>query len=200
MANILKKQLETIRRSEFFTPFKRSALFLVIAKYLLIATIFIIIALAAIELITKEISKTTKNIAEAKRLSRSLTQRSVEKIELEALFAKIGDNDKRMETAIIPIDNAIEFVSYIEGLASRHSMTQSIKFGTPNDTDYGNNIRRVDFSIVLNGTASTLSKFLSDLEHAPYFAYIRSGQLSGRNANGWADSSTINLQGSLYVR
>jgi len=177
---------------------KEKKLFLIIGWNLLRATLSVLIAIFIVFFSIKKISKISESIMENKRTSFILEKRNEVISDLRKNFQLIGDKDKKIEEAIIPTDNILDFVAILESLASQNSLQQSLKFGTP--VLVVNNVSSIDYYLTLNGNIITLMNYLKGFEKLPYITGISLINFQALTDKGWENNSSVSIQGKLYVR
>ena len=183
--------------------FKKRQLLFAFVKHAIKAIIAIILCVIAITIISNRITKISTSLQEKKIMALILEKRSITATTLRDHFNTIGDNDKKIRDAFLSTDNVLEFVNAIETAATQHSMQQTIKFGTPGEAILETEdltILPISFSITANGTITTVTQYLKQVEMLPYFAEITSLTLATASPQGWTDASSITIQGILYVK
>lgn len=173
----------------------------IILKHLLRAFIALAISSALIFIISRQISKIGNSLMENKKLSFIFEKRNETIKKLRQDFEMIGGNAQKMQNALPPADNILEFVGALESLSAQNSLAQSLKFDTPVDfssvQDGNLKISTVDYNINLNGNIFILLNYLRSFEKLPYFTGISFFNLSGSN---WENNSSISMKARLYVK
>lgn len=173
-------------------------LFLTLGNILGKSILAIVLASIIVSFLMKEISKISNSIMENKKASFILEKRSEIIQNLKKDFQLVGDKDKDVEEALIPVDNILNFVAATESLANQYSLQSSIKFETP--TLVSGNIYSINYSLILNGNIFTLINYIKSFEKLPYFSGIVSINYQSLTERGWEDNSSINIKGKIYVK
>lgn len=180
--------------------FKEKELILIISRNLLKSAITAIIAVFVVLFLSGQISKISESIVKNKRTAFILEKRNETISNLRNDLKLIGDNERKIEDAMPPVDNILDFVAALENLASQNSLQQSLKFGTPSQVVAGQ-ISSIDYYITLNnGNTATLLNYLKRFERLPYVTGISTINLQALTARGWEDNSSVSIQGKIYVR
>lgn len=178
---------------------KERELILTIGRNLLKAAATAIAAVFLVLFLSGQISKISESIVKNKRTTFLLEKRTETLSELRNNLKIIGDNEKKIEEAMPPVDNILDFVAALEAVASENSLQQSLKFGTPVQVTAGQ-IYSIDYYVTLNGNVVTLLNYLKRFEQLPYVTGISRINLQASTPRGWEDDSSVSIQGKLYVR
>lgn len=174
-----------------------------IFKKCAIAMAAVLVAVGLVWFFAREIKKISTDINK-KILNRALEERRGDSlVQIKNDLLSIGKADEKIEKALLPLDNILEFVGALDSLAEKHSIAQTLKFGNPvplaGSDSGGISILGVDFNLTINGTIDTLVDYLKDLESLPYFSAVSSITLTA-TPNNWNNNSMIYIQAKLYVR
>jgi hypothetical protein len=175
-----------------------------LAINLLLVVIVVLAAGLAANIFKKKILDISEQVIMKKELSSSLKNRGATNALIKEDFKKIDPGlEKKLDDAIPKIDNVIPFIDIVESLAKKHSLEHNLRLSSPEILPKIGGKLPLDtfeFNLALNDVnLDSLIKFLSDLEKLPYFASIKSINLSGQNNGGWANNSQVTLVGKLYV-
>lgn len=162
------------------------------------------IALAAVWFFSREITRISNSMAEKTALTSLMESRNDIILKLKNDLEPIGNKKVKIEQALPPADNILEFIGALESLAAKHSLTQNIKFSSPIPlaavAGESLNFYSIDYNLTLNGSVSTLILYLKDFERLPYFSGVNSFTLNAQAPNTWSDNSVISIQAKLYVK
>ena len=180
--------------------FSTKKLFKIAGKHILIAGASILIALALVLFLSNQITMVSKKEAADRHLATLLSERTALLSSIKYESNVIGSNDKKIESAFIPSNNILEFVSILESLALKLSITQSFTFSSPTtfDVDAPFPVATINFQNNLSANLSVLVNYLRDFESLPYFTKIDTLNIS--SPNGWQDQSTISYSASIAAR
>ncbi len=173
---------------------------LIILKRFIGAAAAVAASLILIFILSRQIDKIGNSLTEKKNLSFVLERKTEITEKLRRDFNIIGDSGQKIQSALPPDDNILEFVGALESLASQSGLSQSFKFGNPADFPIiksGLKISVIDYNISLNGNIFSLINYLKSFEKLPYFSGISSVSLSG---SGWENNSAINIKAKIYVK
>lgn len=162
------------------------------------------VAAVVVWFFSREISKISNSMAEKTALTSLMESRNDIILKLKNDLEPIGNKKVKIEQALPPADNILEFIGALESLAAKHSLTQNVKFSSPAPltTAAGEilNFYSIDYNLTLNGNISTLILYLKDFEKLPYFSGANSFTLNAQVPNTWSDNSVISIQAKLYVK
>ncbi|OGE85882.1 MAG: hypothetical protein A3J48_00910 [Candidatus Doudnabacteria bacterium RIFCSPHIGHO2_02_FULL_46_11] len=175
----------------------------VIAGYLFKAVLAVILAVVLCLILAKQIEKISASLTEGKKLLILLEQRTEITANLGKDLAIIGQADEKVDQALLPVDEIVKFVGSLESLATENSMTQVLKFGTPQASVQGlegKPLMATDYEANLTGNALTLAGYLKKFEYISYFTGINSLQITAPAEFGWLGNSSIVVRGKVYTK
>ncbi|MBI4812412.1 hypothetical protein HY798_03170 [Candidatus Falkowbacteria bacterium] len=172
--------------------FNKKQLFFAVSKQLLRAGAVIFVAFLAIIFFSRQISKISRSIAEQRSLSSVLEKRNDTLAQLRKDFEVIDGFDAKIENAIPPVDNILDFVSSLEDLAETNSIDQTLSFESPVSSS-------INYGINLNGNIISLIKYLKSFEKLPYFTAISSINLSAPYGD-WNGNSSVSLRAKVHTK
>jgi len=152
-----------------------------------------------------QISKTVDTVVQHRELAATLKLRSDVASTLSAEYTRIRGNEVRIKEALVPADDILEFVSALESLAQKNSITHAVNFGTPNALpltigDPAVPLFEIPFTLSLRGNTFAFTQYLKDFEQLPYFAKINGFSIASTESQGWLNASNISVRGTLYAR
>ncbi len=181
----------------------KKRLFLIILKQLSVAVAIGAVAVVAVYFLRLRIEKIGDSLIEKKQLSFFLDKKSEVLANLKEDMKIVGDNDKKINDAILPADNILEFVAAVDNLSSQNSTQHTLTFNNPVAVAMlpgGSNLYAIDFSISLTGTVYTVASFLKDYDKLPYFNSITGLAVNAPADKGWEGVSTVTIQGRVYAK
>lgn len=182
--------------------FTKKYLTLIVGKHTLIAIGMVILSLVVIIFLAKEIIKVSDSISNNKRIEASLLERTahIGKIKYEANL--INNNETIISNAFIPSDNIADFISKLESLSLKNSVTQVFRFDSPKETTLVSlfPINTISYNNYISATLPNLIKYMKDFENMHYFTKINGLTITSQTPSGINDASTILLQSILYTK
>lgn len=182
--------------------FTKKQIVLIISKNLLRGGIAIVAALIIVLFLDAQIEKIGDSLAAKRKLSFLLERRNETIASLRVDVARVGGTIGRVENALPPAFNILDFIGAMESLASQNSLQQSLRIGTPVPTPglgEDRHIASIGYSVNLTGNVFTLVNYLKGFETLPYFSGITSLGISAQNPRGWEDVSSISFQANVYA-
>lgn len=161
-----------------------------------------LIGVLVVVFLSSRIDSVTEDIVAAKRLSTALDARNEALAGLVADIRSTASATERIEAALLPARDILEFVGAVESMAQKHNVTEAIRFDTPSETLYAIDrgpIVAIPFSLSVQGNVFTFLAYLNDLERLPYFTRVGTIAVSSPQDGGWENLSTISMQGVLYA-
>jgi hypothetical protein len=153
--------------------------------------------------IMHDITRISNSLTEEKRLTLLLEKREAITHTLASNLIVVGENEGRIRSALLPVDNILQFVGSLEGVASETSVTQQVHFGTPvpyeTPEDPSLHAARVDYTASLRGNIVTFTNYLKAVEQLPYFAGVSAFNFNSPPEQGWKADSDINIRAKIYV-
>lgn len=172
--------------------FNKKQLIFIIIRHLFRAVIAALVALALILFLSRQIKKISDSINEQRVLAAVLEKRNENLSRLREEFFLIGNIEEKINSALPPADNILEFVVALEDLSAAGSLTQTFNFGSPVNS-------QIDYSISLGAGISALTDYLKGFEKLPYFTSVSGLNLSAL-AGDWQGNSLITLKAKLYTK
>lgn len=165
----------------------------------------VFIAVVAIWFVNNGITATAEKIVEQKKLSATLAMRNQVVAKLIADAKQSRGAKERIEAALLPANNVLEFVGAVESMALKDNITASLRFDTPAELPelVGNPLKHVyqiPFTLSVQGNILTFVQYLKDIEALPYFTKITAISISASQGGGWLDTSNISVRGILFTR
>lgn len=175
---------------------------MIIARHSAVAALAIIFGFTANFFISQAIIKIGDSLSQKQKLSELLSLRIENTRQLKNSLALLGDNDQKIQNLYPPTDNILNFVSALDGIAKQNSLQQNLNFGGFMSADDISGITafKTDYAVGFSGTIKTLSSYLKQMENMPFASSIGSVNLLASPPGGWASSSNITINGTLYAR
>lgn len=180
--------------------FSTKNLFKIAGKHIIIAIVSILISSALVVFLSGQITKVAEKEATDRRLASLLSERTVLLSNIKSESNIIGSTDRKIEDAFIPSNDILGFVSILENLALKFSVTPSYSFSSPVATDSGNTfpIASINFQNNLSVNIDVLVSYLRNFEELPYFTKIDS--LNILSPKGWHNESSVSYSASILTR
>jgi Tfp pilus assembly protein PilO len=161
-------------------------------------------ATVAVWLVGGAITFTADTVVEQKKLSATLEMRSGIIAQLMQDAARSRGAQERVDAALLPANNVLEFVGAVESMALKDNVTASLRFDTPSELGETvgtppRHIVQVPFTISVQANIFTFLQYVKDVESLPYFTRIESISITGAEG-GWQNTSNISIRGTLYTR
>lgn len=175
---------------------------MLIGRHVLIALVAIGLSVIACSILARGITKVSDDVIGSRRLATNLERRT----ELFSTIARdaqmIGKNDARIESAFVPSDSIFEFISILESIALKNTVTQSFRFENPIPSPYTLPfpLSTIGYSNNLSLNVFTLINYLKDFERLPYFSKINNLTISSQDALGWRGASGASFNAVLYAK
>jgi hypothetical protein len=168
----------------------------------IISFIVVLVTVMLIVFISKEIEKISDSVSLNHKLQAELTNRSESLKILNRDMQIIGENDNKIETAFIPADNILNFVSELDKLANKNNLIQIYRFETPASSNLAAPfpIGTISYSNNFTSNVSTFSSYLKEFENLPYFTKIDNINISSQDKAGWTNQSNISYKATLYTK
>jgi hypothetical protein len=174
----------------------------IIGRDALISFVAIFIAGVIVIFLSNEIKKVSDSVALNHRLETELKKRTELFDVLKHDVQIVGTNDTKIENAFLPSDNILEFVSILDSLATKNSLTQVYHFDTPTTTTVSAPfpISAISYSNSFAANVFSFSNYLKDFDKLPYFTKIEGFNISAQNKLGWLEVSNISFRATLYTK
>lgn len=165
----------------------------------------IMLAAVLIWLISGQIRSSVDKVVANNELNATLGLQNNVVAQLRGQYLRVADNERLIRAALLPSDNVLEFVTALESISAKDSVTQSIHFDVPKDAgetiaEPAANLEQIAFTLTIQGNIFTFIRFLSDLERLPYFIKVEGIAIGATAAGGWQNTSNIVLRGTLYTQ
>ena len=157
-----------------------------------------ILALIFSFLIAHQISRISRSVSQERSLNFLVQKRIENAAYLYSDIAQIGGAKTVFVNALIPADRILEFVGSLETLAHQTSMRQSLKFGSPSQTDEPD-IMSLEYSIELRGNILTFIRYMSEFQKLPYFTAMKSITINAPT-DGWMSDSSFLINGNIFLK
>lgn len=174
--------------------FEKHYLLKEIFKYLLRATLAMVLALSIVLFFKGEILQISKSISEQKRTAFILERRSQTIRQLEQDLKVIKNNETLISFSMPSADNVVDFKASLDSIANRLSLQQSVTFGMPLQDQ-----KSIDYSISLTANAVTFLSYLEEFEKLPYLTKITSIDYKPL-VGSWENSSLITLKAQVFTK
>jgi hypothetical protein len=174
-----------------------------ILKSAAVTVSMLVVAGVAVTVLSSKISTIGTSIQQQKILSAKLETQSEYYTNLKSQNAMLVATTPRIQAALLPTNNVLEFVGAVESTAARHSITHTMRFDTPvilNQTlgEPAVSIAQIDFNIGLQSNMHTLVEFIKGFEKLPYFARFNSITFTAQGQKGWKDTSQVSIKGTAF--
>jgi hypothetical protein len=175
-----------------------------IINKVIIGLVMVSITMGTVYFFIQQIKKINTSITEKKKMDYFISHREQINNKIKADLANTNPayQDKISES-IPPVYDILPLVDSLENLSKKYSFKQTINFNQPVPSlEIGGPIplMLINFNLTLDDAGiSNFTDYLKDFEKLPYFISINSISYLGNNSNGWQDSSSINISGSLYA-
>lgn len=180
--------------------FTRSQLTARLIKQGLIVTSIVLVLVAGIIAIGKQISNIERTLETNRVLVARLESQGELMATIDGAERTIGTNGAHIIDAFIVSDNILEFLSALESLALAERVEQRVKFETPIPSPLSPTLSTIPFTISLSANSYALVSYLRAFEKLPYITRIEGIQVIAPGVTGWNTTSTITLKGSLETR
>lgn len=182
--------------------FTKKNLILLIGRHTLIASGVVLCSIIIIMFLASEITKVSDSVIKNKKLVNMLAERTaiLEKIKKDT--ALVGVNDIVMNNAFITSNNITEFISALESMALKNSVTQVFRFDSPAESTIPAPfpINTIAYNNSLSINLPTFIQYIKDIERLPYFTKINGFNISSQSPLGIQDISTVGFQATLYTK
>lgn len=177
-------------------------LLVLIGRHAAIAVGSIVVSILASYFLAREIARVSDGVVQNRHLATTL-EKHTELLSTLARDAQIvGTSDATIESAFVPSDNILEFITAIEALALKNGATQSFHFETPSLSPISAPfpISTIGYSNTLSLNASSFANYLTDFDKLPYFARVTSLSITSGDPTGWLGASSISYHAVLYTK
>lgn len=181
--------------------FNKKQIFTAILKNLAKAASAAIIAVIIAVIFSGQIAKIGETLAEKKKLSAILEKRSDTAVKIEENFKIIGPNEIKIQNALLPADNILEFVGFLESLAGQTSVSQNFGFSTPTvlpQSEENISLAIINYNLNIGANIFILINYLNGFEGAPYFTDISGINISA--PNGLESDFNATMSAKLYAK
>lgn len=167
-------------------------------KHLLVAIIAVVVTVGIVLFISGQITKVSATAIKERHLAALLSERTALLSNLKHEIEIIGSNDITIKKAFIPSNNILGFVSILESIALKNSVTQSFHFSSPVPAVIATSfpLATISYQNTVSSNISTFINYLRDFESLPYFTKIDSLSISSGGAD-WNNTSAISFNASV---
>lgn len=182
--------------------FTTKNLLILIGRNALISLVAISITVIAIIFLSNETERVSDSVALNHRLETELTKRTALFEVLKHDSQIVGTNDTKIEAAFPPSDNILDFISILDSLAIKSSLTQVYNFTTPVSSSISAPfpIATISYTNSFGANVLAFSNYLRDFDKLPYFTKIDGFTISAQGKPGWLEVSTITYRATLYTK
>lgn len=182
--------------------FSRKNLLMLIGHHAIIAISAIAIAALAIWFLAREIERISDTVVKNRNLVTMLEKRAEFFSTLERDAIIVGTNDTTLEHSFLSSDNILEFVSSLESIALKNTVTQNFNFENPvmSPISAPFQLSTIGYQNTVSLNIFALSNYLKDFERLPYFTKIDSLSISSQDTAGWRGTSNASFHATLYTK
>jgi hypothetical protein len=175
-----------------------------IINKIIVIFVMITITTGAVYFLIQQIKKINTSITEKKKMDYFISNREQINNRIKDNLATTNPNYQEIISESIPsVYNILALVDSLENLSKKYSFKQTINFNQPipaSEISGPITLMLINFNITLDDVGiNNFNDYLKDFEKLPYFISINSINYIANNSNGWQESSSININGSLYA-
>jgi Tfp pilus assembly protein PilO len=162
------------------------------------AILFVLINLVITPTIS-EIKDTKKNVVNQKNELEKKLNREKNLVTLNENLKKIGPEVDFLSQIFIDKDKELEFITTLEGIASKNSINQSLNLGTERSVKFGQYIK-TPIEISADGRYNDMVDYLINIENLKYYININSLDLvfDGQDASSKYKKGRIQISADSY--
>ena len=166
-----------------------------------ISLVVMSVAAIIIFILSNEIGRMSDSVALNNHLKAELDKRIGLFEELKHDTQIIGTNDVKIGNAFVPSDNILEFVSILDSLAIKNTLTETYHFETPVSSTISAPfpISTISYSNNFGTNILSFSNYLKDFNALPYLTKIEGFTITSNDPLGWLGASNISLRATLYT-
>jgi hypothetical protein len=175
-----------------------------IINKIIIILIMIAVTTGTVYFLIQQIKKINTSITEKKKMDYFISNREQINNRIKDNLADTNPAYQDIISESIPsVYNILALVDSLENLSKKYSFKQTLNFNQPvpaSEISGPITLMLINFNITLDEVGvDSFNEYLKDFERLPYFISINSINYIGNSSNGWQDSSSININGSLYA-
>ena len=182
--------------------FSKKNLILLIGRHMLIIFGVTAISASIVFFLSGQIHKMSESIAKNRQLAAELQSRISFLSQLKEDAQILGTNDALIDKAFLSSDNITEFISILEGVATKNGVIQTFRFDSPTPSSVVSPfpLSSISYHDSLSVNLTTLIAYLKVLEALPYFMKITTFSLAAQEGAGIRGISTVSFNGELYTK
>jgi len=181
--------------------FTTKNLLILIGRHAIITILAIITAASSVWILSQQITRLSEDVQKNRSLASMLEKRMELFASVKRDTELVGTNDVLIERAFVPLNNILDFVAMLEGLALKNGVTQAFHFENPvpSTIPIPFPLAMVPYSNSLNGNLASFSNYLKDFERLHYFTKIENLSISTQSKTGWRDAGTMSFQANIQT-
>lgn len=152
----------------------------------------VILASLACVFLAAKIDKVSRSLQQQRILTLVMEKRSETLSKLKDDFKITGGAEEKINDALPPADNILDFVAALEALAKDNSVVQILSFESPSNLT-------INYGINISGNVDSLINYLKDFEKLPYFTGVSGLNLTAPNGD-WRSNSSATLAAKVYTK
>lgn len=182
--------------------FTTKNLLILVGRHAAIALGTVVLSLVAVSFFAREITRVSDTLAKNRQLAATLEGRTELFATLKRDADTIGTGDRAIDRAFLPADNIVDFISTLDGLSLKNATVQTFNFSDPAPSTVVAPfpISTIAYTNTITNTLATLSGYLKDFEHLPYFTKIENLTISSSDKAGWRGPITVSFRATLYTK
>lgn len=182
--------------------FTTKNLLILIGRNIIISLFVILLTLAAVIFLSKEISQISNRVALNNKLSLELKKRTDLFETLKQDAQTIGKNNTIIENAFTPSNDVSGFINALDLLAEKNKIAQIYHFETPILSSISSvfPISTIIYSNSFESSVLSFSSYLKEFGKLPYFTKIDGFNITSQDSQGWLGKSTISYKATLYTK
>ncbi|MDD5152399.1 MAG: hypothetical protein PHS95_00130 [Candidatus Pacebacteria bacterium] len=171
-------------------------------RHTLVAFGAVIVSVATIWFLVGKIDSTASSIIKNRQIASNFDQQTELLSKLKQNAAIIGKNDVLIENAFLSSDNILDFISGLDGIATKNKIIQTFSFDSPAPSPVSSSfpLSSISYTTKMITDVSTFKSYLSDFEKLPYFSKVDSILMSSQDKNGWEHSTAISFGATLFTK
>lgn len=166
-----------------------------ISVLIVLTVVFSTLILFAIK---DKISTKASQISQGRTMLISMDKRESGFVDLKDDYGIVKENLPLAKDLFPAIDDMDSFIDRVDRLALELGGTNIMKFDN-NPEIFGQNLRKLNFTIVFSGKGEFFPKFINEFDKLPYFTKINGIEI--RNAsNSTANPDVITIDASIFLK
>ncbi|AKM82348.1 TPA: hypothetical protein DD449_04615 [Candidatus Berkelbacteria bacterium] len=175
-----------------------------VRKTTVISLSVIIITIAAIFFLVKEINKKTLAIQTKQNLIYSTNQKANASAELMRQWLEIAPNMEKINNSLPAASNLLDYMGELEKIASEVGVSQNVKIQSvpTNGVVVGSVVPKgasVEYTIELKGDFNQFDDYLSRLENAPFYTQITAVNYIGPDSTSKTSIGSATIGAKVYT-